>query len=79
VSAEEYATIRDVMAELEVSEATAWKLIKEAGLERYRFPGKRETKIKRADIERLRQPITLPEVRRPGRPRGSSQAKKLAA
>lgn len=78
MSAEEYATIKDVMAELGVSEATAWKLIKAEEIERFRFHGRRETLIKRSELERLQQPISLDAPQR-GRPRGSTQPKKVAA
>ncbi len=78
MSADEYVTIKDVMAELGVSEATAWKLIKAEEIERFRFHGRRETLIKRTELERLRQPISLDAPQR-GRPRGTGQAKKVAA
>lgn len=77
VSAEDFVTVKEGAAELDVSEATMWSLLKQYEIERFRRPGKRETHFRRADLERMKLPI--PAKALPGRPRGSSQAKKLAA
>lgn len=78
MSTDEYANVKEAASELGVSEATIWNLLRTRNIDRYRFPGSRETKIKREDLDRLRQPVKLESPQR-GRPRGATQAKKLAA
>ena len=71
---EGYIDLYDTAAELGVSMATLWNLLKRYDIVRYKFPGKRRAVIKREDLEKLRQPIPL------GRPRGTgSSASKTAA
>ena len=76
--AEEYIDTIQAAAELGVSRATIWNLIKRHEIARFRRPGEARTLIRRADVERLREPIPLGEPRRRGRPRGSG-TKKAAA
>ena len=71
---EGYIDLYDTAAELGISMATLWNLLKRYDIVRYRFPGKRRAVIKRSDLEQLRQPIPL------GRPRGTGAgASKTAA
>ena len=77
MSIEGYVTVKEAAAELGVSEATMWNVLKRHEIDRYRQPGYRETRIKREDLERLRQPIKLDAPQR-GRPRGTGQGKAAA-
>ena len=64
--------------ELGVSRATIWNLIKRYQITRFRRPGEARTLIRRADLERLREPVPLDAPARRGRPRGTG-TKKVAA
>lgn len=77
MSADDFVTVKDGAAELGVSEATMWSLLKQFEVERFKRPGKRETHFKRADLDRMRMPVPASPQR--VRPRGSNQVKKLAA
>ncbi len=76
----EYLDLYEAAAELGISMATMWSLLKRHNIVRYKLPGKRRAMIRRSDLEQLRQPIPMGEPRR-GRPRGSTgeQAAKRAA
>ena len=65
---EEYIDLYDTAAELGVSMATVWNLLKYHQIIRYKLPGQRRTVIRRADLETLRQPI----------PRGDRAGKEAA-
>ena len=73
----EYLDLYEAAAELGISMATMWSLLKQHNIVRYKLPGKRRAMIRRSDVEQLRQPIPWGESKR-GRPRGSG-AKKAAA
>ena len=77
MTVEGYVDIQEAAAELGVSEATMWNLIRHHEIDRYRIPGDRRTRIKREDLQTLRQPIKLDAPKR-GRPRGSGQGKATA-
>ncbi len=67
---DEYIDTYAAAEELGVSRATIWNLIRRHNVDRYRIPGELRTVIRRADLEKLRQPIKLDAPLR-GRPRGS--------
>lgn len=75
---EEFIDTYDAATEIGVSRATIWNLIRRHNIERFRLPGELRTVIRRADLEKLRQPIPLGDRGR-GRPRGTGQASKTAA
>ncbi len=78
MSDEEFIDTYAAAEEIGVSRATIWNLIRRHQVERFRLPGELRTVIRRSDLAKLRQPIPLGERVR-GRPRGSGQAKKVAA
>jgi excisionase family DNA binding protein len=78
MSYEGYASVSEVAETLGVSEATVWNLIRDREIERYKFPGDRRTYVTTKAMADLAKPVKLDAPQR-GRPRGSAQAKKLAA
>ena len=63
----QYVDLYEAAAELGVSIATVWNLLKRFDIVRYKLPGKRRTMIRRQDLAIMRQPIP-----RAGRPRGKT-------
>lgn len=66
---EQYVDLYEAAAELGVSIATVWNLLKRFAIVRYKLPGQRRTMIRRQDLAIMRQPMP-----RAGRPRGKVAA-----
>ena len=52
----DYIDIETAMRELGVSRVTLYRLMRQFGVKRYKFPGKRRVMVRREDLEPLRQP-----------------------
>ncbi len=56
---DEYISVDDAAADLDINRVTMWKWIKRYELQTFRFVGDRRTMIKRGDLQRFREPIML--------------------
>jgi excisionase family DNA binding protein len=54
-----YISVDDAAADIGVSRATVWKWIKRYEMPTFRFLGERKTFVRRADIDRLKEPIVI--------------------
>ncbi len=54
-----YISVDDAAADIGVSRATVWKWIKRYEMPTFRFLGERKTFVRRADIDRLKEPIEI--------------------
>ncbi len=61
---EEYVSVDDAAEQLGVNRGTLWKWIRRYELPTFRFLGERRTMLKRADVERLREPIPLDNTKK---------------
>ena len=78
--ADDYIDLYAAADELNVTRQTLHRLLNEFEIRRFRRPGQRRVMIRRADLERMKEPVPIDTPRR-GRPRGSTaeQASKRAA
>jgi excisionase family DNA binding protein len=60
----DYLSMDEAAAELGVSRATLWKWLKRHDIGMFRLLGDRRTLVRRADIEELKQPIPIEEVKK---------------
>jgi excisionase family DNA binding protein len=60
----DYLNIDEMMAEFGISRSTAWKWIRDGELPTYRFVGDRKTYVKRADLDKLREPIPIHDAKK---------------
>lgn len=57
---QDYLDIDQAAAELGVSRATVWNLVRRHGLARYRVPARgKKTFLNRAEVDGLRRPVPL--------------------
>jgi excisionase family DNA binding protein len=57
--AEEYLSIDEAAAELDIGRSTIWKWIRRHEIPTFRVLGDRRTLIKRSDLARLQEPIPI--------------------
>lgn len=55
----QYLSVNEMAEEFSISRSSAWRWIREGGLQTYRFVGDRKTYVKRDDLDRLREPIPI--------------------
>lgn len=55
----EYLSVDQMAAEYGISRSTAWKWIRDRGLQTYRFIGDRKTFVRRDDLKVLSQPVPI--------------------
>jgi len=77
VGGEEWVDLYAAAGELNVTRQTLYRLLDQFAIERFRRPGQRRVMIRRADLERMKEPIPIDAPQR-GRPRGSSMGKAAA-
>ncbi len=61
---QDYLSVDEAATELGVSRATVWKWLRRHGVNTFRVFGDRRTLIRRADIERLREPIPIDSLKK---------------
>jgi excisionase family DNA binding protein len=59
MSSEDYLSVDEAAAELQVSRATLWKWLRRHELATFRVLGDRRTLIRRTDLETLKQPVPV--------------------
>ena len=62
--AEEYISVDEAAAQFAVTRGTMWKWIRRFELPTFRLLGERRTMVKRADVERLREPMPMDDVKK---------------
>jgi hypothetical protein len=77
MNADEWVDLYAAAEELHVTRQTLYRLLDEFNVERFRRAGQRRVVIRRADLERMKQPIPINTPQR-GRPRGSQGSKRAA-
>ena len=75
---EQWVDLYAAAEEMGVTRQTLYRLLDQFEVERFRRPGQRRVVIRRADLERLKEPIPVETPPR-GRPRGSVGGKSIAA
>jgi excisionase family DNA binding protein len=60
----DYLSVNDAAAELGVSRATLWKWLKRHNVGTFRLLGDRRTLIRRADVEKLKEPMPVEEAKK---------------
>jgi excisionase family DNA binding protein len=60
----DYLSVDEMTKEFEISRSTAWKWIRDGDIPTYRFVGDRKTYVKRADLEKLREPIPILDAKK---------------
>lgn len=60
----EFVSVDGMAEEFSVSRSTAWKWIRDRGIETFRFIGDRKTYVRKADLEALRQPIPIDQAKK---------------
>jgi len=78
MSSEEWVDLYEAAEDMSVTRQTLYRLLDQFEVERFRRAGQRRVVIRRADLERMKQPIPIDTPRR-GRPRGTGQGKLIAA
>ena len=56
---QEYLSIDQMASEYSISRSTAWKWVRDRGLQTYRFIGDRKTYVKRDDLKQLSEPMPI--------------------
>lgn len=71
---QDYLDIEQAAAELGVSRATVWNLVRRHGLTRYRVPARgKKTLLSRAEVAGLRRPVPLAPLDADQRPPTAAQ------
>jgi excisionase family DNA binding protein len=60
----DHLSVDDAAAELGVTKGTIWKWIRRYELPTFRFLGDRKTYLRRADVDRLREPMPIEEAKK---------------
>jgi excisionase family DNA binding protein len=61
---EEYISVDAAAELLEVTRGTVWKWVKRFELPTFRILGERRTMLRRVDVERLREPMPIDDVKK---------------
>lgn len=59
-----YLSVDEAAAELGVSRATVYKWIKRQEIGTFRIVGDRRTLLRRADVEKLKEPVPMSEAKK---------------
>ncbi len=62
--AQEYLSVDEAATELGVSRATLYKWIKRNEIGTFRIVGDRRTLMRRADVEKLKEPVPIGEAKK---------------
>jgi excisionase family DNA binding protein len=75
---EEWVDLYAAAEDLGVTRQTLYRLLDQFEVPRFRRAGQRRVMIRRADVERMKEPLPI-DVPRRGRPRIGQQGKAIAA